>query len=115
MRPSLLAEEFGLRSVVSLPAIAERVIHPEVGKVIVLKVEVVEVVTRGLYLLALKYPDQLRLRFPEGYQDFGLLGLLNVSLSFPGQLVVTCVDFFELRPEKGKSNLIVHHLYYSYI
>jgi hypothetical protein len=29
--------------------------------------------------------------------------------------VVTCVDFFELRPEKGKSNLIVHHLYYSYI
>ena len=65
MRPSLLTEEFGLRSVVSLPALAERVIHSEVGKVIVLKVEVVEVVTRRLYLLALKYPDQLRLRFSE--------------------------------------------------
>lgn len=83
MRPSLLTEEFGLRSVVSLPALAERVIHSEVGKVIVLKVEVVEVVTRRLYLLALKYPDQLRLRFSVRYQNFGLLGLLNMSFCLP--------------------------------
>jgi hypothetical protein len=115
MSPSLLAEELGLWPVVSLPSLTERVIHPEVGKVIVLKVEVVEVVTCGLYLLALKYPDQLRLRLPEGYQDFGLLCLLNVSFCFPGQLMVTCLNLFELRPEKGKSNLVVHHLYYSYI
>jgi len=115
MRPSLLAEEFGLWPVVSLPALAERVIHPEVGKVIVLKVEVVEVITRGLYLLALKDSYQLRLRFPEGDQDFGLLGLLNVCFCFPRQLMVTCLNLLELGPEKGKSNLIVHHLYYSYI
>ena len=115
MSPSLLAEEFGLWSVVSLPSLAERVIHPEVGKVIVLKVEVVEVVACGLYLLALKYPDQLRLRLSEGHQDFGLLCLLYVCFCFPRQLVVARLNLFELRPEKGKSNLVVHHLYYSYI
>ena len=98
MSSSLLAEEFWLRPVVSLPALAERVIHPEVGKVIVLKVEVVEVVTRGLYLLALKDPDQLRLRLPERDQNLGLLGLLNVSFCFPRKLMVTCVYLFELRP-----------------
>ena len=115
MSSSLLAEEFGLRPIVSLPSLAERVIHSEIGKVIILKVEVVEVITRGLDLLSLEDPHQLRLRFPERDQNFGLLGLLNVSLCFPRKLVVTCVNLFELRPEKGKSNLIVHHLYYSYI
>ena len=96
MSSSLLAEEFGLWPVVSLPALAERVIHPEVGKVIVLKVEVVEVITRGLNLLALKDPDQLRLRLPERDQNFGLLRLLNVCFRFPRKLMVTCVNLFEL-------------------
>jgi hypothetical protein len=115
MSSSLLAEEFGLWAVVSLPSLTERVIHPEVGKVIILKVEVVEIVACGFYLLSLKDPDQLRLRFPEGDQYFGFLRLLNVSFCFPRKFMVTCVNLFELRPEKGKSNLIVHHLYYSYI
>ena len=56
MSSSLLAEEFGLRPVVSLPSLAERMIHSEIGKVIILKVEVVEVITRGLDLLSLEDP-----------------------------------------------------------
>jgi hypothetical protein len=65
MCSGFLAKEFWLWSIIRLPSLTEWMIHPEIGEVVVLKIEVIEIIASGLNFFALEYSDQLWLRFFE--------------------------------------------------
>ena len=61
-----MAEVLCLGAVISLPTLAEGVVHAVVSEIVILKIKVVEVVTARLDLLSLEDTDQLRFRLLEG-------------------------------------------------
>ena len=107
--PGLLTKEFGLRPIVSLPALTKRMIHPIIGKVVVLEVKVVEVIAGRLYFFPVKDPYQLRLCLFVSNQDLSLSCLLYCSFCLSRQLVLFRFYLLYFMPEEGKTNLIVHY------
>lgn len=61
-----MAEVLCLGAVISLPTLAEGVVHTVVSEIVILKIKVVEVVTARFDLLSLEDTDQLRFRLLEG-------------------------------------------------
>jgi hypothetical protein len=84
-------------------------IHPVVGEVVIFEVEVVEVITRRLYLLSLKYADQLRFGLLVGDKYFGVLLLLDLCFCLFGESGETVVDFFKVRPQEREADLVIQH------
>ena len=76
MSTRISAEKFRLRTVISLPALTKWMIHSVVGKVVIFKVEIVEIIAGRLYLLSLQNTDQLWLRPFEGNHNFSVFRIL---------------------------------------
>jgi hypothetical protein len=66
----IVTKVFGLRSVVSLPSLAERMIHAIISEVVIFEIKVVEVVCTWLDLLTLQHSNQLWLCLLESDHDF---------------------------------------------
>jgi len=96
MSSSISAEKFGLWTVVRLPTFTKRVIHPVIGKVIILEVEIVEIVTSWLNLLSMKNSDELRFSLFECDHHLGFFCTLNCGFCLSGQFVVASLNFIKL-------------------